>query len=186
VDTPDEQGNPRWKFFVITSKTGKSRFVPLHGKASEIALRRAEECRRLGHAFLFGRQNPNRAREACAWAKRVWRPLIMEIGLGGQFHGLRHRGAHNSWKGGAPIEAISLMLGHSNLVQTQHYLGITEDIAWLAAQANTGAAIIDPPPVPRPDLADPAPTDPQPAAPRLPDPEPERAKPRANDWIFSM
>ncbi len=184
ADTPDEHGRPRWKVFVITSKTGRSRFVPLNAAASEIALRRAAECQRLGHTYLFGGQRENRYSAACYWSRHVWRPLIKAIGEGGEFHGLRHRGAHRAWKGNAPIEAISKMLGHSNLVQTQHYLGITDETAWLAADA---VAITDPPPMPRPGLVDPAPTNPPPTPPLvLPDPEPERVRTRATDWIFTL
>ena len=60
---------------------------------------------------------------------------MKSAGVTGHFHGLRHRGAHNAWRAGAPIESISRLLGHSNLVQTQHYLGITDEAMWEAAYA---------------------------------------------------
>lgn len=88
-----------------------------------------------GRSFLFGKDVEDRFAEACAWSRRVWRPLMKRIGKGGQFHGLRHRGAHTAWVGKAAIETISKMLGHSTIAQTEHYIGVTEESMWEAANA---------------------------------------------------
>lgn len=132
---PDNPGEVLYRLRVITSKTGKGRVVPLIGQSIEIINRRLETAREQGLEYLFGNQGPNRFKAAVAWAHRVWYPLIKQIGKGGHFHGLRHRGAHLAWKNGAPIEATSKMLGHSNIPQTEHYIGVTEDTMWAAARA---------------------------------------------------
>ena len=182
---PDEAspGSYLGKVRVITSKTGRARTVPLTHAAAAIARRRIEEAEQLGHAYLFGGQGEDRYRAACAWAKSVWQPTLKLIGKGGHFHGLRHRGAHLAWANGAPIEATSKMLGHSSILQTEHYIGVTEDVAWASAHA-TGRGAIEPPAMPRPGLAEPIPTAPVPAPVAQPTPEPERV--RNTDWIFSM
>lgn len=141
ADGVDAHGNRRWKLLVVTSKTGRQRFVPLNAQALEIVMRRIEACKESGELYLFGAQDEDRFKAACAWAKAIWYPLIKEIGLGGQFHGLRHRGAHTAWKGKAPIETISKMLGHSSILQTEHYIGVTDDSMWLAAEAVAGLVI---------------------------------------------
>lgn len=166
----NEAGQLVGRLLVVTSKTGKPRTVLLSTAAATIAQRRIEA---VGDpdAYLFGGQREDRYREACAWAKRVWEPAKQQAGVQGEFHGLRHRGAHTAWKNGAPIESISMMLGHSTLVQTQHYLGITEDAMWPAALAAAqGMTIIEPPAEPRPGLVDPAPA--QPPAALQPEPVP--------------
>lgn len=120
---PDGAGH-LGKVRVVTSKTGRARTVPLNHQAACIALRRIEATAKAGHTYLFGGQGEDRFAEACKWARRVWRPNIKLIGKGGHFHGLRHRGARISYDNGAPIEATSKMLGHSNIPMTEHYLGL--------------------------------------------------------------
>lgn len=132
---PVNPGEWLYKIRVITSKTGKGRIVPLNDQVRDIVLRRVEAAKAAGETYLFGGQGGDRFRAATSWAHRVWYPLIRRIGKGGHFHGLRHRGAHLAWKNGAPIEATSKMLGHSNIPQTEHYIGVTEDTMWDAARA---------------------------------------------------
>lgn len=184
---PDEAqpGRHLGKVRVITSKTGRPRTVPLNHGAADIARRRVDAAHQLGHAYLFGDQGEDRFAAACGWAKRVWYPTVKVIGKGGHFHGLRHRVAHLAWANGAPIEATSKMLGHSNIPQTEHYIGVTEEVAWASAHA-TGRGAIDPPPIPRPDLVDPMPTAPLPTPPMQPAPAREPGRKKASDWIFSM
>lgn len=186
-DGVHEDGEPLYlgKVRVITSKTGRPRTVPLNHAAAAIALRRIAAAKEAGHTHIFGGQGEDRFAQACKWARKVWRPTIKLIGKGGEFHGLRHFGARLSYENGAPIEATSKMLGHSNIPQTEHYLGLTEEVAWAAAHA-TGRrrGAIDPPTVPRPDLADPKPSAP-PSVIADPD-QAERGASRSADWIFTM
>lgn len=135
VPDPDNPGQFLFSLRIETSKTGKGRMVPLNDQAVEIALRRLKVAEEEGLTYLFGSQLKDRFKAACQWAKQVWHPLIKKIGKGGHFHGLRHRGAHLAWKNGAPIEATSRMLGHSNIPQTEHYIGVPDDTMILAARA---------------------------------------------------
>lgn len=166
----DSTGQLVGRLTVPTSKTGKGRTVLLSTPAATIAQRRIEAAGANPEAYLFGNQRADRYRDACSWAKRVWEVAQKLAGVRGEFHGLRHLGAHTAWKNGASIESISLMLGHSNLVQTQHYLGITEDCMWEAAHA-AGRNLIEPPAEPRPGLVDPSPP-PEPPAALQPEPVP--------------
>lgn len=177
LTSKDAKGNTIYRVNIITSKTGKARIVPLSSRAVAIILRRIALAKSRGSIYLFGGQSENRFSVACSWAKAVWRPAILTIGKGGHFHGLRHLGAHKAWKNGAPIEAISKMLGHSTIAQTEHYIGVSEDSMWAAANAAAKSSLIDPPPVPRPDLVDPITV--QPVEPMKPIPEPCRKPMRA-------
>lgn len=123
------------KLKIITSKTGKGRVIPLSQEALAIILSRIKYCKENNVTFLFGPQKENRAKVASNWAKTVWRKALLEIKEKGHFHGLRHLGAHTAWKNGAPIEAISKMLGHSTIAQTEHYIGVTDEYMELAAEA---------------------------------------------------
>lgn len=189
----DEQGQLVGRLLVVTSKTGKPRTVLLSPAAALIAKRRIEAVGCEPEAYLFGTQRPERYHEACGWAKRSWVVAQKKAGVRGEFHGLRHAGAHRAWRNGAPIESISLMLGHRTLVQTQHYLGVTEDAMWPAARAAALGLVFDPPDPPaepRADLVEPTrppepPTALQPATLLAPQ-EWQHNKPKATDWIFSM
>jgi len=177
ISTWPEAGGHLGKVRVITSKTGRARTVPLNHQAAEIANRRVAIAQELGHAYLFGDQVEDRFLAACSWAKRVWYPTVKLVGKGGHFHGLRHRGAHLAWANGAPIEATSKMLGHSNIPQTEHYIGVTEDTMWAAAHATGKGASDSQPNHPQPVMVEPEPE---------PEPEPAPKRARATDWIFSM
>lgn len=162
--------------YVRTSKTGKGRKVALNFQAAEIVRQQLAVAAAHGWKYLFGPM-ADRFQQAVGWAKSVWHRAKKKLGLKGHFHGLRHLGAHTAWQNKAPIEAISKMLGHSSILQTERYIGVTEDTVWLAAhaagqglkQANAPWAIFEQaatPPTPPPPPAPPAAATPPPEPPK--------------------
>lgn len=123
------------EFWVETSKTGKPRSVPLNWQAAAIIRQRILEAEANSTTYLFGGDGADRFAEACSWTKRVFQRALRKGEAHGHFHGLRHHGAQVAYSNGAPVEAISKLLGHSSLVQTEHYLGLKENLAWQACFA---------------------------------------------------
>lgn len=162
--------------YVSTSKTGKGRKVALNFQAADIVRRQLAVAAELGWEYLFGPLQ-DRFAQALGWARKVWFKAKKVLNLKGHFHGLRHLGAHTAWLNKAPIEAISKMLGHSSILQTERYIGVTEDTVWLAAhaagqglqQANAPWAIFTEAPAPPEPPASPPPA---PAPPASPPPAP--------------
>lgn len=171
---------------IETSKTGKSRTVPLSWQAAEIVRERLAT----GAAYLFGQAIPDRFAAACRWAKSIWARSLKAVGQGGHFHGLRAHGAKTAHANGAPVESVSKMLGHSNIPQTEHYLSLKDNIAWAACfavekgyrpdTAQPWAAFDDA--LPRP-----APVGPQrpAAAPPAALPQPRAANPRTAGYVLA-
>lgn len=128
------------------SKTGVGRTVKLTERAAAIAKRRIAAAKTAGHTYLFGDQGEDRVQAGVRWCRARWYKLAKKLGVKAHFHGLRHLGARTYWQQGKPIEAISSMLGHSTIAQTQHYLSITAEAQWSVVLALVPSSPAQPPP----------------------------------------
>lgn len=124
----------RRALFVPTSKTGRSRHVPLAQAALEIIgkLPRAEKA-----VFLF--PEPKAAVEHPTTVKHGWQTARAAAGLPGlRVHDLRHSAASFMVNSGVDLFAVGKVLGHTTVQSTQRYSPLANDTLLAAVEA--GAA----------------------------------------------
>lgn len=133
--------NARWEhvdverrlWLIPTSKTGRSRHVPLSGAALEViaALPRFEGC-----PWLL----PNPAtRRPFTDIKRPWQTARAAAGLPGvRIHDLRHSAASFMVNSGVDLFAVGKVLGHVSVQSTQRYSHLNNQTLLAAVEA--GAA----------------------------------------------
>jgi integrase len=123
----------RRSWFIPTSKTGKSRYVPL----STPALAIIEKLPRFkGCPWLV----PNiDTRKPFISIKHSWQHAIKEANLPGlRLHDLRHSAASNMVNSGVDLFAVGKVLGHASYQSTQRYSHLANDTLLKAVEA--GAA----------------------------------------------
>lgn len=121
----------RRTLFVPTSKTGRSRHVPLAGAAVEIVagLQRGE--------FLF--PNPRDPRRHLTTVKHGWQTARDAAGLEKvRIHDLRHSAASFMVNSGVDLFAVGKVLGHTSVQSTQRYSHLANSTLLAAVEA--GAA----------------------------------------------
>lgn len=123
----------RRSWFIPTSKTGKSRHVPL----STPALAIIEKLPRFkGCPWLV--PNPD-TRLPFVSIKHGWQNAIKEANLPGlRLHDLRHSAASNMVNSGVDLFAVGKVLGHASYQSTQRYSHLANDTLLKAVEA--GAA----------------------------------------------
>lgn len=123
----------RRSWFIPTSKTGKSRYVPL----STPALAIIEKLPRFkGCPWLV--PNPE-TRLPFVSIKHSWQHAIAEAKLPGlRLHDLRHSAASNMVNSGVDLFAVGKVLGHASYQSTQRYSHLANDTLLKAVEA--GAA----------------------------------------------
>lgn len=123
----------RRSWFIPTSKTGKSRHVPISTPALAIIERlpRFKDC-----PWLV--PNPD-TRLPFVSIKHGWQNAIKEANLPGlRLHDLRHSAASNMVNGGVDLFAVGKVLGHASYQSTQRYAHLANDTLLKAVEA--GAA----------------------------------------------
>lgn len=123
----------RRSWFIPTSKTGKSRYVPLSTPALAIieALPRFKGC-----PWLV--PNPD-TRQPFVSIKHSWQHAIKEADLPGlRLHDLRHSAASNMVNSGVDLFAVGKVLGHASYQSSQRYSHLANDTLLKAVEA--GAA----------------------------------------------
>jgi integrase len=121
----------RHTLFVPTSKTGRSRFVPLAGAARGVieALPRGE--------FLF--PNPRDPSKHLTTIKHGWQTARDAAGLSDlRIHDLRHSAASFMVNSGVDLFAVGKVLGHANVASSARYSHLTNETLLAAVEA--GAA----------------------------------------------
>ncbi|RKE47370.1 MULTISPECIES: site-specific integrase [unclassified Sphingomonas] len=121
----------RRTLFVPTSKTGRSRFVPLAQAAVDVIdnLPRGE--------FLF--PNPRDPAKHLTTIKHGWQTARDVAGLPGlRIHDLRHSAASFMVNSGVDLFAVGKVLGHANVASTARYSHLANDTLLAAVEA--GAA----------------------------------------------
>jgi len=107
--------HPKPMLFIPNSKTSRSRYVPLHGIALEVALERAKS--KSPELMLLegvGRVTISKwFSEACHAAQ------VADF----TFHCLRHTFAGHMLSEGVPIYLVSKILGHSTVITTEQHYG---------------------------------------------------------------
>lgn len=123
----------RRSWFIPTSKTGKSRYVPLSTPALAIieTLPRFKGC-----PWLV--PNPD-TRQPFVSIKHSWQHAIKEADLPGlRLHDLRHSAASFMVNSGVDLFAVGKVLGHASYQSTQRYSHLANDTLLKAVEA--GAA----------------------------------------------
>ena len=123
----------RQAWFIPTSKTGKSRHVPLSAAALAIvgALPRYKGCE-----WLI--PNPD-TRKPFVSIKNGWKVAIKTAKLPGlRIHDLRHSAASFMVNSGVDLFAVGKVLGHASYQSTQRYSHLANDTLLAAVEA--GAA----------------------------------------------
>ncbi|MBD3838029.1 tyrosine-type recombinase/integrase [Brevundimonas sp.] len=123
----------RRSWFIPTSKTGRSRHVPISTPALAIIekLPRFKDC-----PYLV--PNPD-TRLPFVSIKHGWQTAIKEANLPGlRLHDLRHSAASNMVNGGVDLFAVGKVLGHASYQSTQRYAHLANDTLLKAVEA--GAA----------------------------------------------
>jgi integrase len=123
----------RRRWFVLKSKTGKSRWVPLSRAALDViaALPRFDGC-----PWLV--PNPDTLRPFVS-IKHGCQAARAEAGLSDlTLHGLRHSAASFMSAAGVDLFAIGKVLGHASYQSTQRYAHLAQDTLLAAVEA--GAA----------------------------------------------
>lgn len=121
----------RRTLFVPTSKTGRSRYVPLAQAAVDVigTLPRGE--------FLF--PNPRDPSKHLTTIKHGWQTARDAAGLPGlRIHDLRHSAASFMVNSGVDLFAVGKVLGHANVASTARYSHLANDTLLAAVEA--GAA----------------------------------------------
>lgn len=120
--------------FVPTSKTGRSRHVPLAQAALEViaAMPRAK-----GATYLF--PSPADPRKPLGSIKHGWQTARESVGLPDlRIHDLRHSAASFMVNSGVDLFAVGKVLGHANVASTSRYAHL--DNKTLLAAVEAGAA----------------------------------------------
>ena len=121
----------RRSLFVPTSKTGRSRYVPLAQAAVDVIekLPRGE--------FLF--PNPRDKRRHLTTVKHGWQAARDAAGLPGlRVHDLRHSAASFMVNSGVDLFAVGKVLGHASVQSSQRYAHLANST--LLAAVDAGAA----------------------------------------------
>lgn len=124
----------RRSLFIPTSKTGRSRHVPLAQAAVDIIQRlpHAE-----GAAFLF--PSPKDATKHLTTIKHGWQTARDAADLPGlRIHDLRHSAASFMVNSGVDLFAVGKVLGHANVASSARYSHLANDTLLAAVEA--GAA----------------------------------------------
>jgi integrase len=123
----------RQAWFIPTSKTGRSRHVPLSTAALAIV---AALPRHKGCPWLV--PNPDTLKPFVS-IKNGWKVAIKTAGLPGlRIHDLRHTSASFMINGGVDLFAVGKVLGHASYQSTQRYAHLANDTLLAAVEA--GAA----------------------------------------------
>ncbi|MCA9784493.1 MAG: site-specific integrase [Calditrichaeota bacterium] len=105
-----------------TTKTGKSRVIPLNPVAVEIAKRQPASD---NHPFLFSSVKGNKLDEDKIY--QALKKVLGQIGLEGDVHKWRHTFASHLVMKGVGIETVSKLLGHTTLEMTMRYAHLAPD-----------------------------------------------------------
>jgi integrase len=127
----------RKTLFVPTSKTGRSRYVPLAKAAVEIIERLQ---RKEGAVFLF--PSPKCPKTHLTTIKHGWqtaRDLAMLPGL--RIHDLRHSAASFMVNSGVDLFAVGKVLGHANVASSARYSHLAQDTLLAAVEAGAAKQI---------------------------------------------
>ena len=120
--------------FVPTSKTGRSRHIPLAGAAVGII---AALPKRAGSVFLF--PSPSDPRKHLTTIKHGWQTAREAARLPDlRIHDLRHSAASFMVNNGVDLFAVGKVLGHANVASTSRYAHLANDTLLAAVEA--GAA----------------------------------------------
>jgi integrase len=124
----------RRMWFIPTSKTGRSRHVPL----SQAAIGIIEALPREADAvFLF--PNPRNGKKHLTTIKHAWQTAREQAGLPDlRIHDLRHSAASFMINSGVDLFAVGKVLGHASYQSTQRYSHLANDTLLAAVEA--GAA----------------------------------------------
>ncbi|MCK8457895.1 site-specific integrase [Sphingomonas faeni] len=120
--------------YVPTSKTGRSRYVPL----AQAAVTIIEQMQRIeGAVFLF--PSPKVPAKHLTTIKHGWQTARDAAGLPGlRIHDLRHSAASFMVNSGVDLFAVGKVLGHANVASTARYSHLANDTLLAAVEA--GAA----------------------------------------------
>jgi integrase len=127
----------RKTLFVPTSKTGRSRYVPL-AKAAVKIIERLQ--RKEGAVFLF--PSPKCPKTHLTTIKHGWqtaRDLAMLPGL--RIHDLRHSAASFMVNSGVDLFAVGKVLGHANVASSARYSHLAQDTLLAAVEAGAAKQI---------------------------------------------
>lgn len=124
----------RRTLFVPTSKTGRTRYVPIASTAVEIIEKLPKAP---GATFLF--PSPKGAAKHLTTIKHGWQTARDEAGLPGlRIHDLRHSAASFMVNSGVDLFAVGKVLGHANVASSARYSHLSQDTLLAAVEA--GAA----------------------------------------------
>lgn len=125
--------------FVPTSKTGRSRHVPLAQAAIEIIERLP---RKEGAIYLF--PSPKDAKKHLTTIKHGWQTARDSAGLTGlRIHDLRHSAASFMVNSGVDLFAVGKVLGHANVASSARYSHLANDTLIAAVEAGASKQLID-------------------------------------------
>lgn len=122
------------ELFIPTSKTGKSRRLPLPKAAVDVI---DGLPRPAGAMYLF--PNPRNPKRHLTTIKHGWQAVREAAGLESlRIHDLRHSAASAWINNGVSLATVGKLLGHANLASTARYSHIADDTLMTAVEA--GAA----------------------------------------------
>jgi integrase len=122
------------ELFIPTSKTGKSRRLPLPQAAVDVI---DGLPRPTGAVYLF--PNPRNPKRHLTTIKHAWQAAREAAGLETlRIHDLRHSAASAWINNGVSLATVGKLLGHANLASTARYSHIADDTLMTAVEA--GAA----------------------------------------------
>lgn len=121
------------------TKSGKPRVVPLNKDALAALRSWKRRCGGWEHLFTSTRV-PGQPLRGWQSIRRAFQTACREAGLpeGFRFHDLRHTHASLALQGGATLEALQRVLGHSSFALTQRYAHLSREDLRKAVEATEG------------------------------------------------
>jgi len=112
------------QLYLSTTKSGKSRHVPLNDAALEVLKRRLNATN--GSPWVFPGQDPSKPLNN---PRKAWRRILEAAGVDyARIHDIRHSFASACVRNGASLYVVQQLLGHASPITTQRYAHLSDDV----------------------------------------------------------
>lgn len=112
------------QLYLSTTKSGKSRHVPLNDAALDVLKRRLNAATN-GTPWVFPGQDPSKPLNN---PRKAWHRILEAAGVDyGRIHDIRHSFASACVKNGVPLYSVQQLLGHANPITTQRYAHLSNE-----------------------------------------------------------
>lgn len=111
------------QLYLSTTKSGKSRHVPLNDEALDVLKRRLNATN--GSPWIFPGRDPSKPYNNL---RKAWRRILEAAGVDyGTIHDIRHSFASACVRRGISLYVVQQLLGHANPITTQRYAHLSNE-----------------------------------------------------------